>query len=325
MKNVFFLIIASVFLCCKSPTPKIEPELRDPITITSGEIKEMVSYLASDDLKGRATGTSGIDSAATFIENQFKTFGVKPYFETFRDTFKVKDSINAFNIVGFLEGNDKTLKNEVVLIGAHYDHIGFGKTVETDSIANGANDNATGTAAVMAMAKYFAAKKNNKRSLVFVLFSAEEMGLLGSRHLAEKLKNENLNLYTVVNFEMIGVPLKTEEYKAFVTGFETSNFSDKVNNYAGKNVVGFSEVSKKYRLFLRSDNYPFYRVFNVPSHTISSCDLTNFDYYHQVGDESDLMDFEFMSGLINQLIPAVEAMSTTAKKEIQLNTTKADG
>ncbi|WP_040282960.1 M28 family peptidase, partial [Psychroserpens damuponensis] len=70
---------------------------------------------------------------------------------------------------------DPVLKNEFVVIGAHYDHIGISnKVVDNDSIANGANDNAAGTSSVLAMAKYFTAKKNNKRSIMFVLFSAEE-------------------------------------------------------------------------------------------------------------------------------------------------------
>ncbi|WP_231928729.1 M28 family peptidase [Formosa sp. Hel1_31_208] len=91
-----------------------------------------------------------------------KTFGVKPYYDTYRDNFKVGE-MDAFNVVGFIEGTDTTLKNEVIVLGAHYDHIGYAKAIENDSIANGANDNAAGTSAVMAIAKYFATKKNNKR------------------------------------------------------------------------------------------------------------------------------------------------------------------
>jgi len=166
------------------------------------------------------------------------------------------------------------------------------------------------------MAKYFAAKQNNKRSIMFVLFSAEEMGLLGSKHLAKRLKEQDIDLYTMVNFEMIGVHFKDRDYVAFVTGYDLSNMATKINEYVGSNLIGFSEVAKKYNLFRQSDNYAFYKEFKLPSHTISSCDLSNYDYYHHVDDETDKLDFEHMAHLINNVIPAIEKMSNTKTKEI---------
>lgn len=311
MRTIIPLLILLLILSCKS-TVKSEPKT---IAISSSEVKDVVSYLASDDRLGRNTGTNGIDESATFIEKQLKSYGVKPYYDTYRDNFKIGET-NAFNVIGFIEGTDKNLKNEVIILGAHYDHIGKAKIVESDSIANGANDNAAGTSAVLAMAKYFAAKKNNKRSIMIALFSAEEMGLLGSKHLAKRLKSENINLYTMVNFEMIGVPFKDRDYEAFVSGYDLSNMAAKMNEYVGSNLIGYSEVSKKYSLFKRSDNYPFYEQFKLPCQTISSCDLTNFDFYHHVDDEIDKLDYEFMASLINKMIPAIEKMSNTATKEI---------
>ncbi|WAC03432.1 M20/M25/M40 family metallo-hydrolase [Lacinutrix neustonica] len=252
------------------------------------------------------------------MENQFKSFGLKPYFETYRDTFKV-GALDAFNVVGLVEGNDPQLKNEYIVIGAHYDHIGSSAEVDGDSIANGANDNAAGTSAVLAMAKYFGKNKTNKRSLIFVTFTAEEKGLLGSKHLAEKLKAQNINLYTMINFEMIGVPFVGRDYDAFITGYAMSNLAERINAYAGDKLVGYSEVAKKYNLFKRSDNYAFYEAFKVPSHTISSCDLTNFDFYHHVDDEVDKLDYHFMANLINKMGPVIEAMANAATQEIKMN------
>ena len=132
---------------------------------------------------------------------------IKPYFKTYRDTL-TNFHKPAFNIVGFIEGNDPKLKNEFVIIGAHYDHIGRVSTpVNGDDIANGANDNASGTTVMSEVAKYFAKNKTNKRSILVVFFSAEEKGLLGSYHLAKKLKEQHFNLYTMLNFEMLGVPM----------------------------------------------------------------------------------------------------------------------
>ena len=312
MRKIIPLLFLLLIFSCKS---SVNTESKT-ITITNSELKTIVTYLASDELQGRNTGSEGIEKAATYLENQLKSYEVKPYFETYRDYFKV-DSINAFNIAGVIEGNDPKLKNEYIIIGAHYDHIGISKKiVANDSIANGANDNAAGTSSVLAMAKYFATKKNNKRSLLFVLFSAEEKGLLGSKHLADKLKSENINLYTMVNMEMIGVPFKDRDYVAFVTGYDKSNMANKMNEYLGSNVIGFSEISKKYNLFRQSDNYAFYKAFDLPCHTISSCDLSNYDYYHHVDDEADKLDYNHMANLINKIIPGIEKMSNTATKEI---------
>lgn len=328
MKYIIPLFALLFITSCKTKTTTKS----ESISITSNEVKNMVSYLASDDLQGRHTGSKGIEKAASYIESQFKAFGVKPYFESYRDNFKIKDSISAFNVVGFVEGSDEKLKDEVIIIGAHYDHIGFGddarhksrkgSITKTDTIANGANDNASGTSAVLAMAKYFAKTKKNKRSIMFALFSAEELGLLGSKHLAKRLKSEELNLYAMVNFEMIGVPFKDRNYQAFVTGYDLSNMAQKINEYVGNNLVGFSEVAKKYNLFKQSDNYAFYEEFKLPCQTISSCDLSNYDYYHHADDEINELNYDFMASLINEAIKAMEQMSNTPTKEILMYESK---
>ncbi len=281
------------------------------------EVKEVVSFLASDDLAGRETGTEGIEKAASFIESQFESYGLKPYFDSYRDNFKVSN-MDAYNVVGLVEGNDATLKKEYIIIGAHYDHIGSSVGVDGDTVANGANDNAAGTSGVLALAKYFGKNKTNKRSLLFVTFSAEEKGLLGSKHLAERLKEDNFNLYTMINLEMIGVPFKDRDYEVFLSGYDLSNLAEKINGYSGSNLIGYSEVSKKYNLFKRSDNYPFYKAFEVPCHTVSSCDLSNFDFYHHVDDEIDKLDYPFMASLINKLVPVMEQMANTETKEIKM-------
>ena len=317
MKKIILLVaVFAVFTSCKTKVNEVVKPI--DYTITAQEVKSIVSYLASDDLKGRDVGSKGIADAATYVEDKLKSYGATPYFETYRDNFKVGD-LDAFNVVGYLEGNDADLKNEFILIGAHYDHIGQSKTVANDSIANGANDNAAGTSGVLALARYFGAKKSNKRSLLFVTFSAEEKGLLGSKHLANRLKDANLDLYTMINLEMIGVPFKDRDYQAFITGFDKSNLAETMNGYAGTKMVGFSDVAAKYSLFKRSDNYPFYEAFKVPSHTVSSCDLSNFDFYHHVDDEVDQLDYPFMTTLINNLAPVIEQITNASTKEIKLN------
>jgi Zn-dependent M28 family amino/carboxypeptidase len=222
-------------------------------------------------------------------------------------------------MVGYLEGHDSNLKDQFVILGAHYDHIGIANEVNGDVIANGANDDASGTVAVVEWAKYFSKSKSNKRSILFTLFSAEEMGLKGSGHLAERLKQENMDLYTMINFEMIGVPRDSTKIMSYLSGYEKSNMAEKLNGYSGNEMIDFFSKAKQFQLFMRSDNYPFYQEFKVPAHAISTFDFTNFDYYHHVDDEADKMDFNHMTNFINKMIPALEGMINAPTKEIKMN------
>jgi len=312
-----FIMLFAV-LSCTGQTKKTNDLEVVKTEVSVAEVQDDLTYLASDELMGRKTGSAGIEDAAVFIENKFKNFGVEPYFETYRDHFMIKD-VEGFNIVGYLEGNDPELKDEFIVVGAHYDHIGVGKEVEGDTIANGANDNAAGTVGVIQLAKHFSQISQNKRSIIFALFSGEEMGLKGSKHLANKLKAEELDLYVMFNLEMIGVPMKAKDYKAYLTGFEKSNLADKFNEYSnGEEVLGFLPQAQQMSLFKRSDNYPFFEAFNVPSQTVSTFDFSNYPYYHHVDDESEFLNAEFMASLIEDLIPGLQKMTNTEEKEIKM-------
>ena len=102
----------------------------------------------------------------------------------------------------------------------------------------------------------------------------------------------------MINFEMLGVPFTDRDYQVFVSGYDLSNMAEVINKYAGNKLVGKSDEAVKYSLFKRSDNYSFYRQFKMPAQTISSCDLTNFDFYHHVDDEADIMDYKHMASVI---------------------------
>jgi len=316
--NGMFIILFSVLACTGQNTNNNNTEtLEAKVSVT--EVQSALNYLSSDELMGRKTGTQGIEDAAVFIEDKFQTYGVQPYFETYRDHFMIND-IKGFNMVGYLEGSDPQLKDEFILVGAHYDHIGTGKEVSGDTIANGANDNAAGTVGVLQLAKYFAENGGNKRSIIFALFSGEEMGLKGSEHLAERLRSEDLNLYVMFNLEMIGVPMKAKNYKAYLTGFEKSNLAEKFNEYSGgEKVLGFLPQAQQMSLFQRSDNYPFFKAFNVPSQTVSTFDFSNYPYYHHVDDEFEFLDANFMASLIEDLIPGLVKMSNSEEMEIKMN------
>jgi Zn-dependent M28 family amino/carboxypeptidase len=173
-------------------------------------------------------------------------------------------------------------------------------------VYNGANDDASGTTTVAELVQYFA-KNKSKRSILFCFFSAEEAGLLGSRSLAAKLKAKNFNMYAMLNFEMVGVPMK-RDILAYVTGWHMSNMGDKINEYSGKKLVGYLDVEMKYQLFRRSDNYSFYKEFNKPAQTICTFDFENFDYYHKVEDDFEHMNIAAMTHFIQEVIPVADKM-----------------
>ncbi len=316
MKNFLFLtgIVFFLFSCGPQRSQTLEKSEYQP---QKKQIEATIRYLSSDTLKGRDTGSEGIEKAAQYIESQFRDAGLQPYFKTYRDSFEYKGLIG-YNIVAYKEGTDKTLKNEVIILGAHYDHIGIIQPQKGDSIANGANDDASGTAVVLELAKTLATK-DTKRSLLFVLFSAEEKGLIGSRHLAKRLKKAPFSPVLMLNFEMLGVPMQTTDYDAYVTGYKKSNLASIFNNFAERKVLGYWKDEDRYQVFKRSDNYAFYTELKIPAHTLSSFNFVNFDQYHQVGDEIHRIDFDFMEQFIRATIPGIEGLANEGEPIVQLN------
>lgn len=321
MKNLLYLkIITGIALLSFTTHAQEKASISKVLAVDFAKeenVMKTLSFLASDELEGRDSGSAGIEKASLYLENMLIENNVKPYFKTYRDTLSNFNK-TSYNIVGFIEGTDKELKNEFVIIGAHYDHIGKIAAINNDEIANGANDNASGTTAVTEVMKYFAQSKTNKRSLLFVFFSAEEKGLLGSKHLAKKLKEQNMNLYFMFNFEMIGVKMKRNDMLLYLTGFGRSNMPQIMNDYAAEKLIGYIPVETQYQLFRASDNYPFYNEFEVPAHTVSTFDFENFAFYHQPDDEFELMDTNHMTNVVNKMIPVLEQMMNAKSKEIQL-------
>jgi len=285
---------------------------------TIADVSASMKYLASDKLQGRDSGSKGLAAAADYIEHHLAKNKVRPYFSSFKDTLS-NFTIPTFNIVGVVEGTDVKLKREYVIIGAHYDHLGLIKELNGDAIANGANDNASGTTAVLEIARYFGNTHTNKRSIIFALFSAEEKGLLGSSHLAKKLKLAGVDVYTMLNFEMVGVSMEDRKYLLYATGYERSNLGDIMNKYANSNLIGYLPKAKEFNLFSRSDNFPFHNQFKVPSHTFSSFDFTNYAHYHKVSDSYELIDLNHMVNVINTIIPVLEKVVNAESKEIIYN------
>jgi len=273
--------------------------------------------LSADEFKGRKAGSAEIQQAAAFIEKELQSYSASKDIKVYRDSFQVRDFM-ASNVFSYIPGNDPKLKDELIIIGAHYDHIGEIQNDSNDKIANGANDNASGVAASLAIAKHFSQTRNNKRSILIALFSAEEFGLLGSTYFSENFSEQKESVYCMINFEMIGVPMQDKDFQAYLTGYKTSTMASIINAHSEMNLLGFLPQAQEYNLFQRSDNYPVYNALSVPAQTISSFDFSNYEYYHDVNDEAEELDFLHMADLVNNLIPAIEKISQNEEREITL-------
>jgi hypothetical protein len=197
-----------------------------------------------------------------------------------------KEELPLFNIAGIIPG--KTRPDEYVVFSGHYDHLGILKPVQGDSIANGADDDASGTTAVITLAKYYKKLNNNARTLVFVAFTAEEIGEYGSQHFATTV--DPAKVVAMFNIEMIGKASKFGENSAFITGFERSDFGPILQkNLEGTAFKFYPDPYPAQDLFYRSDNASLARV-GVPAHTISTDQIDIDKLYHTVKDEFSTLD-----------------------------------
>lgn len=275
-------------------------------------VKKHLYTLASDEMEGRRTGTEGIEKAAKYIEGEFKKIGLKTYenLPTYRQTFtftnrRTNKEITASNIIGVLEGKSK--KDEYVIISAHYDHLGMKKEGEGDLIYNGANDDASGVTGVLALAEYYAKRGDNERTIVFIAFTAEEMGLIGSKHFGKGI--DASKFIAGINLEMMGKEPNTGPKTAWLTGFDRSDFGKIVQkNLEGTGYKLYPDPYPQFGLFFRSDNASLARL-GVPSHTFSTTPLDkDGDYYHQVTDEAETLDMKVLTETIRAVAKGTESI-----------------
>lgn len=316
MKKIIGILSISLLIISCKETKKETNKLIDTaeqqsvVTIDSSTVKKHLYTLASDDMQGRGTGTEGIEKAAKYIENEFQKIGLKTYdtLKDYRQTFtfenkRTGENITSSNIIGVLEGKSK--KDEYVIISAHYDHLGMKKDGEGDLIFNGANDDASGVAGVLTLAEYF---KNvgNERTLVFVAFTAEEMGLIGSTHFGKGI--DASKFVAGINLEMIGKTPSFGPKTAWLTGFERSDFGKIIQkNLKGTGYQLFPDPYKKFNLFFRSDNASLARL-GVPSHTFSTSPIDVDKDYHKVTDHAETLNMTVVTETIKAVAKGTESI-----------------
>ena len=309
--NLVYLLLVATIFSCKESANVIKSE-KEIATIDSVTVKKHLYTLASNEMEGRMTGTPGIEKAAKYIENEFKRIGLTTYdtLKDYRQTFtftdrRSKKEITTSNIIGILEGKSK--KNEIVVISAHYDHLGIRKKEgQLDSIYNGANDDASGVTGILALAEYFKTKGTNERTILFVAFTGEEMGLIGSTYFG---KGIDANKFVAgINLEMIGKVPSFGPNTAWLTGFERSDFGKIIQkNLVNSGYQLFPDPYKKFNLFFRSDNASLARL-GVPSHTFSTTPIDVDKDYHQASDEAETLNMTVITQTIQAVAKGTESI-----------------
>ncbi|MEQ8523324.1 M20/M25/M40 family metallo-hydrolase [Gracilimonas sp.] len=207
------------------------------------------------------------------------------------------------NVVGKIEGKRE---NEIVLFTAHYDHIGVVSAVDEDSIANGANDNASGVSAVIELARYFQKMPKPERTLYFVGFTAEEVGGYGSKFFSRQLNPDKIT--AMFNIEMIGKPAVEGPNSAWITGFDKSTFGEILqNSVSDSNFVFYPDPYPNQNLFYRSDNATLAKL-GVPAHTISTTPIDVDQDYHNVTDEFSTLNILHTTNTIKAIAKAAKVI-----------------
>ena len=317
----------AVLLAACSSAPAPAPPPAPAPTVSAAFVRATLAALADDSMQGRLTGTPGAARAARLIAQQMTDTHLIPagdsgYYQrvpllvmadrlelppSAADTVGKNIVIDA-NVLGMLRGTDPALRNEVVLVDAHYDHLGIGRPVKGDSIYNGADDDASGVVAVLAIARALAAGPPPKRSILFVATTGEEVGLLGTRwliaHFPVPLDSVKANL----EIEMIGRPdplIGTGH--AWLTGSERTTMGP---TFKAAGLAIFPDPHPEQHFFERSDNIA-YAELGIPAQTLSSYGLHT--DYHAPSDDLAHADIEHMTAVIGAAIEAVRLLANGAQ------------
>ena len=275
---------------------------------TVEDFKSRVGYLASDKLGGRSAGSKGDILARDYMVDLFEKSSPSVTVQEFEvvTNRRTKETAITYNVIGVLPGIDPVLKDEFVIVGGHYDttpNPPKARRLFFDNINNGADDNASGTAMVLELFEKYASTNSHKRTLVFILFGGEELGLLGSKHYAENPTIDLDKVQLMVNLDMIG--RLDEDKNVYLGGVPTAYGLDKAIKpfieSSKLNVTSYQHTASGVRsLFSRSDHYNFYKK-DVPSLFFFTGIHKD---YHTPRDEANLVNYEGLK-LISDLAEKV--------------------
>jgi Zn-dependent M28 family amino/carboxypeptidase len=286
-----------------------------PSRRNADQIRGAMDFLASDALQGRGSGTHDELVAATYLASQLRQIGIAPagddggYIQNVSvelDSEGGKKQWNTRNVIGVLRGRDPKLKDEVVLLTAHLDHLGVRKPVNGDAIYNGADDDASGCVAVLQLARALAQKKAPRRTVLFVFFGSEETGGQGNQYFLQHPPLPLKNIIANLEFEMIGRPdAAVKPGELWLTGFERTNLGPELAKHGARLVA---DPHPKQHFFQRSDNYALAKQ-GIVAQTISSFGLHQ--DYHRPSDDEAHLDFKHMEQAIHSMLAPVEWLANS--------------
>jgi hypothetical protein len=306
---VIVLSCASLWLCLwgtaaaeeagKTLTPAAE-------TITAAEAKRHVDVLADDQFEGRASGSRGGRAAGGYLASELQKVGLKGLGD---DGGFFQSYAGGRNLLALWEGSDPVLKKQYVMLGAHYDHVGYGNRSNSYGpfgyVHNGADDNASGVAGLLEVVQAFAAlPERPKRSIVFALWDGEEQGLLGSKHWVghPTVPLKNVVLYT--NLDMIG---RLRNARVEVYGTRTSQG---LRQMISRSNPGNLWLDFTWEMKENSDHYSFYER-NIPAimfHTGLH------DNYHRPSDDAHLINHTGIEHVARLVFASVHAFADSERE-----------
>lgn len=272
-------------------------------TAGSKLLYSVVKELSDDRYKGRKSGTHENEAVANYLAKVFEEVGLQPAIgNSFLVPFE-KRGMKLYNVCGIIKG--KT--DAIYAIGAHFDHIGFDQN-GPDTVYNGADDNASGVAAMIGIAAYFK-KHPPEKTVLIMAFNAEELGLWGSEALVAQPEIQVLlqKMQVMFNMEMVGTVAASGRNSMFMTGDDQSNLYDLLQANAKDGLKIVSDPYLSQGLFFRSDNVGFYRK-GVVAHSFSTCDMENTNHYHQKNDELGIIDFANLDQMVQSFSATIATM-----------------
>jgi hypothetical protein len=265
------------------------------------DVRAMVEALASDDLAGRGAGTEGLDEARDLVRGWFEAAGLEPGFEKeWLQEVPGPHGAVLFNVVGRLAGRG----DEAVVIGAHYDGLGIGAagSEHEGEIHNGADDNASGVAALVRIAETLAGEEDLERSLIFVAFSGEETGLLGSEHFVADPPVALEKIVAMVNLDTIG---GLENDKLIVFGTATAD--EFPGLLSGVNHAFRFDLAMSREGAGASDHTPFFAKGVPVLHFFTGARAT----YHRPGDDVETVSFDGVERIADYVTEVALWLATT--------------
>jgi hypothetical protein len=320
------ILLSLVLMAGQKPAHSFDsrnPKTTHSLSSLEDEVRADMNFLADDELHGRGSATRDEHLAALFAASQFQSLGLEPGGDsgTYLQKARLPDSLpprlkqrlskfedvprkETWNAIGILRGSSRP--DEVILLTAHLDHLGVAANVQGDAIYNGADDDASGTTAVLSLAHLLATAPHPRRTLVFALFGSEEIGGFGNRAFLAHPPVPLSDIITNLEFEMIGrpdpaVPAGT----LWLTGFDRSNLGPELARH-GAHLV--NDPHPKEQFFQRSDNYALARQ-GIIAHTVSSFGLHH--DYHEPSDEVRTIDFTHMTGAIESMIAPIQWLANS--------------